>query len=241
MRLSDKIIRNYLTITSGVLGRLAISVVYFLIVANILSLGEFGVFASVSAVGLVLSRLLGFGFISPVYRVATVRPQLLGIYVAGLIALVVMSLPLVFGSAYVVHMLFFNSKITVFSFMLIIISEILCARVAEYIMIMLNGLSRFGKAAILVIIGSAVRTLAAVAFFMLPWRGLETWVLYYFTANILTLIIAFWAFAPRMRLRFAWRLYPRRLRDAVTAALSELTFYVQSELDKVLVLGLAGK
>jgi O-antigen/teichoic acid export membrane protein len=240
MKLSAKTITDYLTITSGVLGRLAISVVYFLIVANILSLGEFGVFASASAVGLVLSRLMAFGFISPVYRVATVKPLLLGTYVAGLIAFVLLSLPLVFGAAFVSHMLFFAGKIAVLPFLIIVGAEILCWRVTEYVVIMLNGLSRFGKAATLVIIGSAMRTVAAVVFYVLPWRGLEAWVYYYLAANILTLIIALWVFAPSMRLRFAWRLYPRRMRDAVTAALSELTFYVQSELDKVLVLGMAG-
>ena len=240
MALSVKIIRDYLTITSGVMGRLLISVVYFLIVANILSLGEFGVFASASSVGLVLSRLLAFGFISPVYRVATVKPLLLGVYVAGLLVLTLLSLPLVFGAAFLAHMLFFVGKIAVLPFLLIIVAEILCWRVTEYVVILLNGLSRFGKAATLVILGSAIRTVAAIAFFLLPWRGLDAWVYYYLTANILTLAIAVVFFAPGMRLRFAFRLYPRRMRDAVTAALSELTFYVQSELDKVLVLGLAG-
>ena len=240
MALSVKIIRDYLTITSGVMGRLLISVVYFLIVANILSLGEFGVFASASSVGLVLSRLLAFGFISPVYRVATVKPLLLGVYVAGLLVLTLLSLPLVFGAAFLAHMLFFAGKIAVLPFLLIIVAEILCWRVTEYVVILLNGLSRFGKAATLVILGSAIRTVAAIAFFLLPWRGLDAWVYYYLTANILTLAIAVVFFAPGMRLRFAFRLYPRRMRDAVTAALSELTFYVQSELDKVLVLGLAG-
>jgi O-antigen/teichoic acid export membrane protein len=85
MPLQRKTILDYLTITSGVFGRLVISVVYFLIVANVLTLGEFGVFASASAVGLVLSRLMAFGFISPVYRVATVKPRLLGVYLAGLL------------------------------------------------------------------------------------------------------------------------------------------------------------
>ena len=240
MALSVKIIRDYLTITSGVMGRLLISVVYFLIVANILSLGEFGVFASASSVGLVLSRLLAFGFISPVYRVATVKPLLLGVYVAGLLVLTLLSLPLVFGAAFLAHMLFFAGKIAVLPFLLIIVAEILCWRVTEYVVILLNGLSRFGKAATLVILGSAIRTVAAIAFFLLPWRGLDAWVYYYLAANILTLAIAVVFFAPGMRLRFAFRLYPRRMRDAVTAALSELTFYVQSELDKVLVLGLAG-
>jgi O-antigen/teichoic acid export membrane protein len=240
MPLQRKTILDYLTITSGVFGRLVISVVYFLIVANVLTLGEFGVFASASAVGLVLSRLMAFGFISPVYRVATVKPRLLGAYVAGLLAFAVASLPLILAAAISVHALAFSGRIELGWFLAIVVCEVVGWRLVEYVVIQLNGLSLFGRAATLVIIGSGIRTLAAIAFFLLPWRGLESWIIFYALANAVTLAVALVTFAPRLRLRFAWRLYPRRMRDAVTAALSELTFYVQSELDKLLVLSMAG-
>jgi O-antigen/teichoic acid export membrane protein len=240
MPLQRKTILDYLTITSGVFGRLVISVVYFLIVANVLTLGEFGIFASASAVGLVLSRLMAFGFISPVYRIATVKPRLLGVYVAGLFAFAVVSLPFILAAAVAVHALVFTGRIDLGWFLAIIACEVIGWRVVEYVVIQLNGLSRFGRAATLVIIGSGIRTLAAIAFFLLPWRGLEIWIIFYALANAVTLVVALVTFAPRPRLRFAWRLYPRRMRDAVTAALSELTFYVQSELDKLLVLTMTG-
>jgi O-antigen/teichoic acid export membrane protein len=240
MSLTRKTISDYLTITSGVLGRLAISVVYFLIVANVLTLAEFGVFASASAVGLVLSRLMAFGFVSPVYRIATVKPRLLGGYVGGLIGLSILSLPIIFAAAFVVHSLAFVGKISVGFFVLIIAAEVIGWRVTEYVVIMLNGLSRFGRAATLVILGSALRTLAAVAFFLLPWRNLETWVVVYCCANAVTVLLACLWFAPRLRLRFVSRIYPRRMRDALSAAASELTFYIQAELDKLLVLSMAG-
>ncbi len=240
MTFERKTLHDYLTITSGVFGRLAISVIYFLIVANILSLEEFGIFATVSALGLVLSRLLAFGFISPVYRVATVRPQLLGAYTGGLVALSLVSVPFIMVFALLLYYVLFASKIAQTAFLVILAAEILFWRVTEYVVIMLNGLSRFGKAASLVIVGSSLRTLAAVAFFSLPWRGLDTWIWFYLAANGATLLIALVLFAPAMRLRFVPELYPRRMRDAVTAALSELTFYIQSELDKMLVLAMAG-
>jgi O-antigen/teichoic acid export membrane protein len=240
MHLQRQTILDYLTITSGVFGRLAISVVYFLIIANVLDIGDFGIFASASAVGLVLSRILAFGFISPVYRVATARFRLLGVYCAGLISFAVMSLPVIIGAALLVHHLGFNGKLSLQFFMLIVAAEVLCWRVVEYIVIMLNGLNRFGKAATLVIIGSAIRTLAAVAFFLLTDRSFSTWIWLYGLANIVTLIIALIGFVPSMRLRFVWKIYPRRIKDAVTAAASDLTFYVQAELDKLLVLTMAG-
>ncbi len=52
-----------------------------------MTLSEFGLFATASATGLILSRMLAFGFVSPVYRVATVKPRLLGAYLAGFGAL----------------------------------------------------------------------------------------------------------------------------------------------------------
>jgi O-antigen/teichoic acid export membrane protein len=233
-------ILDYLTITSGVFGRLAISVVYFLIIANILDLGDFGIFASASAVGLVLSRILAFGFMSPVYRVATARPQLLGTYCAGLISFALMSLPVIIILQYLIHRFGFAGKISLLHFSIIIAAEVLCWRVVEYVVIMLNGLNRFGKAATLVITGSAIRTLAAIAFYLFTDRSFITWIWLYGFANLITLSIAFVGFLPTMRLRFVWKLYPRRIKDAITAAASELTFYVQAELDKFLVLTLAG-
>ena len=49
------------------------------------------------------------------------------------------------------------------------------------------------------------------------------------------------AFLPRTRWRFVRNLYPRRMADAVFAGAADIVFYVQSELDKLLVLGLAGE
>jgi O-antigen/teichoic acid export membrane protein len=240
MILERKTIVDYATITSGVFGRLAISVVYFLIIANVLDIGSFGIFASASAVGLVLSRIMAFGFISPVYRVATAKPRLLGSYCAGLIVFTIGSLPVIAALAFAIHHFGFSQKISLQLFMIIIASEVLGWRVVEYIVIMLNGLERFGKAATLVISGSATRTMAAIVFFLLTDRSFSTWIWLYGLVNLLTLAIAFVFFTPSMRLRLAWKLYPRRMRDALTAAASELTFYIQAELDKVLVLTMAG-
>jgi hypothetical protein len=50
------IISAHLTILSGSAGRLHISLVYFLIVANRLTLAEFDLFARASATGMILAR-----------------------------------------------------------------------------------------------------------------------------------------------------------------------------------------
>ncbi len=235
-----KSIADYLKITSGVLGRLVISLVYFLIVANALSVGDFGLFAAAAAVGLVLSRLLAFGFISPVYRVATVKPRLLGAYLGGLAGLTLLSLPVILGATLLIHAGFFAGRMALGTFLVIVAAEVIGARVMEFGAITLNGLSRFGASSRLVIAASALRTVAAIAFYASAWRSLEHWAWLNLAAALGGALLAHVWFMPRVRLRFRPALYPRRLKDALFTTASELAFYAQGELDKVLVLSLAG-
>ena len=76
-------INAYLSMIGGSAGRLVISLVYFIAIANTLTISDFGLFATASACGIMLSRLLAFGFVSPLYRIATVKPRLLGVYTAA--------------------------------------------------------------------------------------------------------------------------------------------------------------
>src|SRR5690606_12367576 len=78
-----QVLRDYLSVISGSAGRLIFSLAYFVILANALSISEFGLFATASAAGVMLSRVLAFGFIAPLYRIATVKPHLIGAYTAG--------------------------------------------------------------------------------------------------------------------------------------------------------------
>lgn len=234
-------ISAYLTILSGSAGRLIISLVYFLIVANTLTLGEFGLFATASSAGLILSRLLAFGFVSPLYRVATVKPRLLGAYLAGFFGLAAISLPIIVLAAAAVYWLLFQERLALLPFACIIVAEVLGWRLVEVVAIVNNGLRRFRGAAVLVILGSSLRTLAAVAFYLLGHASLEIWSLAYLGTTMLSALIALTLFLPRRRLRFVRVLYPRRMADAVFAAAADIVFYVQSELDKLLMLALAGE
>lgn len=231
----------YLTILSGSAGRLVISLVYFLIVANTLTLSEFGLFATASATGVILSRMLAFGFVSPVYRVATVKPRLLGAYLAGFGALALLSMPVIAAVAALAYALLFADRLAALPFALILVAEILCWRVVEVVAIVNNGLRRFRQAALLVILGSSLRTVAALLFAWLGQHSLEIWVLAYLAATAATLSLALIFFLPPMRLRFVRHLYPRRMADAVYAGAAEIVFYVQAELDKLLMLALAGE
>jgi O-antigen/teichoic acid export membrane protein len=231
---------DYAKVLSGSVGRLGFSLVYFLIVANALTLAEFGLFATASAVGVVLSRLAAFGFISPLFRCATVRRRLVGTYLAGFAALFALSLPVIGALALGVHAVLFGETLAVGVFALLIAAEVLGWRVLEVVTIVNNGLRRFGRASSLVLVGSAVRTVAAVLFWVLPEQGLSTWAWIYLAANLLAALIALAAFLPKVRWRWRPVLYRRRMEDAALAALADMVFYIQAEIDKALVLALAG-
>lgn len=232
--------RDYASLLSGSVGRLVLSLAYFVCVANALSVGDFGLFATASATGIVLSRIAGFGFVSPLYRVATARSRLIGAYTAGLLVAFVLSLPLVAIAAAGFYVAFFRGEMGVGAFTAIVVAEVLFWRGLEIVVIVNNGLGRFARGAIIVIAGSAIRAAAAIGFLFLSDGSLETWSLAYLGANAAAAVLAVVVYYPRQRLRVRPQLYLARWRDSVSVAGAEVIFYLQSELDKLLVLSLGG-
>jgi O-antigen/teichoic acid export membrane protein len=234
------VIRHYLAALSGAGGRVVISLFYFISLANALTVAEFGLFATASAAGVVLSRIVGFGFTSPLYRAATVKPRLIGLFSGGYLFFSALSLPIFALLAWLTHKLFFGETLALSIFLLIVVTEALIWRTTEVIIIVNNGLNNFGRASTLVILGTAVRAAAAIIFALFSSHGLLVWALYYLAANLISLLIGLAFFVPKMRLRFKPALYKRHISDSVSVAAAEILFYVQSELDKLLVLALGG-
>jgi O-antigen/teichoic acid export membrane protein len=234
------LIRDYFSVISGSAGRLVISLAYFVALANTLSIAEFGLFATASATGVVLSRLVSFGFVSPLYRISTVKPQLIGAYTGGFLAAVVVSLPIFILAAYLMHLVFFGADLALGTFAVIVAAEALLWRSLEVVVIVNNGMNRFGRAALLVIIGTALRAAAAVLFAFSSVTNLAIWSWWYAGANGVALVIAILFFYPRVRLRLIPKLYRRRLADSFAVTGAEVLFYVQSEMDKLLVLAVGG-
>ena len=233
-------LRSYVSTLGGSAGRLVISLLYFVSLANSLSLSDFGLFASASAAGIVLSRIISLGFVSPLYRAATVKPRLLGTYYAGYLAAALLSLPLAALAGWAVFHLFFAGLVTASVFAAVIFTEALLWRSLETIVIVNNGLNRFGRAAMLVVIGTALRAGFAFAFALSADHSLGVWVLFYLAANALSLAAALIFYLPRRRLRYRPRLYARRAMDALWTSGAEILFYIQMELDKVAVLAIGG-
>lgn len=234
------VLTDYLSAVSGSAGRLVFSLIYFIALANALTIPEFGLFATASAAGVMLSRLLAFGFVSSVYRIATVRPRLIGTFTAGFLLLSVLSLPLLTLASWGAYALFFSASMPVGIFAVVIAAEVLLGRPAELVMIVNNGMGKFGRAALLGIIGAAVRAAAAVAFIAMPQADLAGWAWTYLAANAVSLVVGVVFFFPRQRLVLRTRLYLKRLLDAIWVAGAEVLFYLQMELDKLLVLALGG-
>ncbi|MFP5076313.1 lipopolysaccharide biosynthesis protein [Rhizobium sp. YIM 134829] len=234
------LIRAYMSMVSGSAARLALSLVYFICIANVLPISDFGLFATASATGVMVSRSLAFGFISPLYRVATVKPRLVGTYTLGFLIAALLSLPLVAAICGAIYFMLFRGDMAPGIFLRFMIAEILCWRGLEVVSIVLNGLGRFGVSSIMVVMGTALRTLAALAFVTLSYSTLSDWSWFYLGSNILAVAIAIIHFYPRRRLRWRPRLYVRRWADSVTVAGAEILFYVQSEFDKLVVLAIGG-
>ncbi len=232
--------RDYFSLFSGSAGRLVVSLLYFIALANTLPTGDFGIFATASGTGVVLSRLVSLGFSSPLYRISTVKPLLLGTYTAGYLAAVLVSLPLFALCSWLVYFVFFSRDISFLPFAVVVIAEALLWRSTEMIVIVNNGLRRFGISALLVIFGTVTRAIAAVLFmFLAATHDVAHWAWWYLAANAMALIVAL-RFYPRVKLRIEPRLYARRISDSIAVMGAELLFYIQSELDKLLVLSIGG-
>jgi O-antigen/teichoic acid export membrane protein len=108
------------------------------------------------------------------------------------------------------------------------------------VIIVNNGMGRFGRASMLAIVSAAIRAAAAVAFVALPTGGLAEWTMLYLAANAASLILAVLYYYPRQRLVLKTSLYFKRLPDALYVAGAEILFYLQMEFDKLLVLALGG-
>ncbi|EAU43217.1 succinoglycan biosynthesis transport protein [Fulvimarina pelagi HTCC2506] len=234
------ILRDYASLISGSLGRLVLSLGYFVCIANGLSIGDFGLFATASATGVMLSRIASLGFYSPLYRAATVKPHLIGTYTAGYIAASVLSLPLVLLAASILYLMIFAGEMSLAAFGLVIAAEIVGWRTLEIVIIVNNGIGRFGRGAIVTIFGVAVKALAAIGFWFLADGALLTWAIYYLGANMFSAAIAAAITYPRQRLRFQPKLYVARWRDSVSVSGADMVFYLQSDLDKLLVLAFGG-
>jgi len=230
---------NYLQVFAGTGVRLALQAVYFFILANTLSLHDMGVFASTSAIGIMIGCFSGFGFSSFAFRAAAARRSSLGGYLAVFYGCWLISLPLCLAGSLPMFYFLFTTSISLTSFLLIIVVEAGTWRLIEMVHQVNNGLGRYAAASLVIGIGTLLRTFAAIGF---AWTGsynVETWASIYLGANLLATAISVIFFQPRVHLRWRTPLFVGRLRDALMFSISYFAFVSQNEIDKLVMLSLA--
>lgn len=239
MRLYRAQFANYLQVFAGTGVRLGLQAVYFFILANTLSLHDMGVFASTSATGIMIGCFSGFGFSSFAFRAAARKRSSLGGYLAVFYVSWLVSLPLCLAAALPVYYLLFTASLSLTAFVVIILVEAGTWRLVEMVHQVNNGLGRYAAASLVISIGTAMRTIGAIAFAWSDHHSVEIWSEIYLAANIAAMLVAVAVFQPRVRLRWRWQLFTGRIRDALLFSISYCSFISQNEIDKLVMLSLA--
>lgn len=232
-------LENYCKLLAGNSARLGLQAVYFFLLANTLSLAAMGIFASASAVGLMLASFSGLGFGSLAFRAAAGRPRLLVNYLGLFYGGLVLTTPLGLAAALPVYFWLFEGSISLLAFLAILVVEAVLWRIIDVIVLAQNGLGRFTTGALVVTAASAIRAGGAVAFVLMGGGDVERWSLYYFASNLVALLVVFLVFRPPVRPRWRSRLFVSRFRDGAMFALSYFALNAQGQIDKLIVLSLA--
>lgn len=231
----------YAQILTGSLARLVLQAGYFALLVNALSLADYGVFASVLALSLILCGGGAFGFTAPLFRAATTRPRALGGYLGAFLAYAGFETAIIAGVGLGVHALVFSAYIGTASFLAILLSEALFWRLVDVLTVVNNGLGRYRHGAQAGIIGSLARLVALALFMAAGSRDLDLWALFYLAGNAGGVGIALILLWPRIRIRWMPAILMRRLREALAFFGINTLQTIQIEADKLLVLAFAGQ
>ncbi|HYF53291.1 MAG TPA: hypothetical protein VEA41_03435 [Salinarimonas sp.] len=226
----------YLRVLTGSVGRVVLQAVYFYVLVNALSIADYGVFATVLAVGLIMASGGAFGFSGPLFRAATMKRRLLGYYLGGLYVYALASLPGTILLAVAVHALVLAPYVSLAALLALVVSEVFLWRVIDAVDTVNMGSGRYATGAIASLVGSAARTAAAVAFMAWGDRSLDQWALYYLAGNAVAAALCLALLQPRVRLRWSWTLFRARLPQAYSYGVVNLLQTVHLEADKLLIL-----
>jgi O-antigen/teichoic acid export membrane protein len=231
-------LENYLKLLAGSSSRLILQALYFFILANTLSLPAMGLFASASATGLMIASFAGLGFGSFAFRAAAGKPRLLSRYLGLFYGGLAVSTPLGVLASLPLYVLLFRDHVPLPDFLAILLVETLLWRVIEVHSQVQNGMGRFTQGALVIITGSALRALGAVAFWASGGGGLDRWAGFYLVANVAAIAAVWLLFHPPVRARWSLRLFRIRLRDGLMFTLSYFALNAQGQIDKLIVLSM---
>lgn len=231
-------IAAYLQLLGGSGGRIVSQILYFWLLVQSLSLAEYGVFASAIAISLILGTGGAFGFCAPLFRGATARRRLLGHYLGGLCAWVAVETPIILAAGAMAHTAFFDRYLSLPAFLAIVFAEAVLFRLVDACYQVNIARGRYARGAIVGVVGTGFRALAALGFALFGDGSLEEWIIWYVTANVVATAFVLGAFLPRAKIRFDSRLFVGRLPEAFSFAAVGTIQALQTELDKLVILGL---
>lgn len=232
---------GYSQVLAGTGGRLAVQAIYFFVLANTLSLRDMGVFASVSAAGVLIGSFVGFGFQSFAFRAAAGRTALLGRYLALFYGCAAVSVPLGLAVALGCYHALFAGSIPLLPYLAVIVAEVVAWRFIELLTQVNNGLGRYGAAAAVLTASTGCRAGAALAFMLAGGGDAGVWACFYLGGNVVSAITLGLLYHPRVRLRWSWTLLRGRMWGALLYSYSYFAFMAQNEIDKIVILSIAGE
>ncbi|AMB44408.1 hypothetical protein [Methylobacterium sp. AMS5] len=228
----------YLKLASGSLGRVAVQALYFALLVNTLTLPDYGTFAACVSAAIILSCGGSFGFVAPLFRVATTQRRRLGFYLTTLHVYVLATIPLATALGLIVYVAFFDRYIALGPFLAVVFSEVLCIRYVDAIVQLFTALGRFATASTLVLAVPAARTAAVGVLWLSGAHDLNSWAWVYLAGNVSVMVLAA-ALAPRGRLLWRNSVLKRRLWQSIAFEAVRLIQALGTEFDKILVIVLA--
>ncbi|MDG4882616.1 hypothetical protein [Mesorhizobium sp. WSM4884] len=102
---------------------------------------------------------------------------------AGFLFPGVISLPVLAAASYGVYLIFFAGTVALPVFAAVVFAEALLWRPVEVVLIVNNGLGKFGRAAVLAILATALQAAGAVLFMLGAQRTIGVWSWFYIDAN----------------------------------------------------------
>ena len=235
------LIRGYAHLLGGSAARIVLSLIYFVALTSALKIADFGFFATSSAVGLVLARLVGFGYGANLFVVAATRPRLIGLYIGNYAVWLLVSLPFCLAAALAVHWAFFGEAGKLEAYLVIVFVEVVVWRLLDTVASINSGFARFGRSAATYNVGFVSRTLAAVGYLLFVEHSIWLWALCYLAANTIAFVIAAIFMMPPIRFRLRLRSLLLRFRNGIELGSAHLFSMAQGESDKVLILAFGGE
>lgn len=226
-------------ILGGTGARMVSALIYFLLLVNILSLSDYGLFVSMIATALMIGNSGTYGFLAPTFRAQTEDSEHAGAYVGALFIYIIAWIPITLITGILLHIFLFHEYIGLEPFLAIVVADAIFIRIIDAVYNLNIAKGRYAAAATVNLFSILPRVVAVLLFSFAADQSLDNWVTYFFLGTLAALLCALCLYPP---IRPVFSLFALRhgLKEAFSLEAVNFIQSVQMELDKVLVLVLTG-